>query len=129
MSGFEIAGIVLGAIPVAIEIYDLYRKKSESVFKYAEVMRKFVRTLHTAHSRLRNCLEKLLHGQVDDDVYNELLSDRNTKKWSDPGVEAKLRDLLQHSYFGYVETLTAIHESLGKLEKLVCYDESKSKVS
>ena len=128
MSGFEIAGVVLGAIPIAIELYDVYRTRSESVFKYAEVMRKFVRTLHTAHSRLRNCLEKLLHGRVDDAMFSELLDTPKTTAWSDSEVEKQLRDVLQQSYFGYIETLIAIRHSLRKLEVLVGLHESGSKV-
>jgi hypothetical protein len=129
MSGFEVAGVVLGAIPIAIELYEFYTKRSETVFKYAEVMRKFVRTLHTTHSRLRNCLEKLLHGHVDDQLFSELLDDRKTTKWSDPMVEAKLRDILQTSYFGYIETLDAIRRSLRQLEILVGLEDGKNKVS
>jgi hypothetical protein len=129
MSGFEVAGTVLGAIPIAIELYEFYTKRSETVFKYAEVMRRFVRTLHTTHSRLRNCLQKLLHGHVDDQLFSELLDDPKTTKWSDPEVESKLRDVLQKSYFGYIETLDAIRRSLRQLEILVGLDDGKSKVS
>ena len=129
MSGFEIAGVILGAIPIAIEIYDVYRVRSDSIFKYAEVMRKFVRTLHTAHSRLRNCLEKLLHGRVDENTFSELLENPKTNLWNDPALEVNLRELLQQSYFGYVETLIEIRDSLRKLEILVGLDDKNSKVS
>lgn len=127
MSGFEIAGVVLGALPLVISVYEVYRERTKDIFEYSEAMNGFLRALHLAHARLRHSVEKILQDLVDDQLFAELLNNPKTRRWSDLGLDRKLRERLGDSYFGYVETIKTIRGSIALLERLIGHDE-KSKV-
>jgi hypothetical protein len=128
MSGMEVAGLVFGVIPIAIEVYKVYQETSKPMFKYSEVMNSFVREMHTAHARLQNSLTKLLHDLVDEPILVALLNGTNASLWKDPILDRHLHDRLDVSYFGYFETIKCIRHSLHSLESLVGLDDLKSKV-
>jgi hypothetical protein len=123
----DVAGLVMGALPIAIKVYTVYQNIATP--KYSETMNDFLRQLHLAHSRLRNCMEKLLSGLVEDSFLQELLENPKIESWSSLALESKIISRLDNSYSGYVETWKIIQKSLLRIEKLVGLDDRNSKVS
>src|SRR4051794_4057127 len=67
MSGFEVAGVVLGSLPLVISALEHYRDGLRSIQrwrKYERELQSLVRNLETERAKLQNVCEKLLVGLV-----------------------------------------------------------------
>lgn len=119
MSGIEIAGLVLGAVPILIPIYDVYRERTVPLFQYAETMGQFSRTLIFVQAELKTSLKTILLDGSDDEHYAELLNELNTGDWKDAQLLRKLQEKLEHSLNAYQDTVRNIYANVGILEDLV----------
>ncbi|KAK0744889.1 hypothetical protein B0T21DRAFT_94730 [Apiosordaria backusii] len=63
MSGFEVAGIVLGSVPIVVSALQLYVKGASTInrLRFAtKELKSLTRNLQTEHIKLQNVYEKLL---------------------------------------------------------------------
>lgn len=126
MSGLEVAGVVLGAVPVILEGIEIYLNAATTTkryWRYKSELRKTRDAVRTEHALLLNTLQLLLSGVVPDDRMNSCLKGLpkhgGSMIWSDPAVEAKLRIKLRWGYDLYVSRIDAIHNVLRRfMEKL-----------
>lgn len=125
MSGFEVAGIMLGAWPILDQGLKFYKERAGAFFEHEEMMNRFIRLLHVEHSRFRSSCEKLLEGLADDNEFEDLLDRPTVKSWKtvlEQGLGPKLEERLSYSFIAYSETLEKISDNLKKLESLVGLD-------
>ncbi|KAK7420552.1 hypothetical protein QQX98_002751 [Neonectria punicea] len=127
MSGFEVAGIVLGALPLAIEALDRYREVAKRLGFWYKIRLEYQKCSdHLTYYRLayRRHLKLLLLPLVlDDDKIQELLSDPGGKGWKNQAVGSLLEARLDESYELYLRHMTATAETMQKLNHELAVDE------
>ncbi len=106
MSGFEIAGVVLGALPLLISAMEHYESSLDRLvafFKWKDELNKAMRELWIQHSYYEMTLRNLLMGVVDDAELDEMMSRPESPLWKSPGLDEKLRQKLGAAYrvYGY----------------------------
>lgn len=121
MSGIEVAGLVLGAFPLAIA----------AVTEYGEAAKRFRLwyNIGLEHRRCRNDLEfhrvafvqhlrHLLYPLVsDDDELESLLSDTEDVSWHEKSLDDSLRKRLGESYetyFNYIGSMRQVMQTLNE---------------
>ncbi|KAK3331631.1 hypothetical protein B0T19DRAFT_366751 [Cercophora scortea] len=126
MSGFEIAGLVLGAFPLAIAALDKYREVATRLGLFYKI--------RVEHKRCRDDLEfhhltfsrhlrqLLLPLVVDDAMIGKLLSAPGGESWSDPTIAALLEKRLQGSYELYLQYIQGIRRVMDDLNRELAID-------
>jgi hypothetical protein len=117
MSGIEIAGLVLGALPVAIQALEAYRStlssmRSRSVTRDLEFM---IRDLGTEQQILQNTCETLLQGIVPDSLIDAMIDDPFGPDWKTFGDRLRLR--LWRSYGQFQLKVTEMQVAVQELQE------------
>ncbi|KAL8306140.1 hypothetical protein RB597_003269 [Gaeumannomyces tritici] len=120
MSGFELAGIVLGALPIAIAALDGYKEANKRFSFWRGVRRHhitFTNDLEYQHRIFELNLQQLLLPLVvvEDDVIAVLLSQPGGPEWKRPDVEEELKSRLGGSYPLYLSIMKALEEAVKRL--------------
>jgi hypothetical protein len=129
MPGAEVAGLVLGAIPICVTALDLFTKGIERKRHWQDFRYKLVslgRILRTHHSILENTCRNLLVDVVPDSAIDDLINAPNGPGWKDAGLSSKLQNKLGLSLGPCLEALQDIHEEIQRLrDKLEVDQEGK----
>ncbi|KAK5662143.1 hypothetical protein OQA88_8048 [Cercophora sp. LCS_1] len=118
MSGFEIAGVVLGSIPLLISALEHYGEGLSTIQrwrKYQRELQSLVRNLKTEQVKLQNVCEKLLVGLVPHSKIEDLIDDPLGDLWRQEDVERKIRARLWKSHSVFEETITEIKSAIDKM--------------
>lgn len=91
MSGIEVAGLVLGVLPVVIQALRGYRTILSSIRNVESDIQALILGLQTEGVRLRTSSELLLEGIVPADDIDALLDHPFSEKWEALGVANKLK--------------------------------------
>ena len=108
MSGIEVAGLVLGAIPVLISGIESYANgvsKAGRMIRYKRELKSLHRTLETDYELYRTICRLLLSQIADPGDIAELLDEPGGEAWKDPDLAKAMRRLLGSSYDVYVKTM------------------------
>lgn len=133
MAGVEVAGLVLGSIPLVISGLEHYAEGVSTIkimFNAPSEFKSLSRRLKVEQKIFKNSIELLLHDCIDDDqLLADLMSDTaGSKLWSDPEVEKALWQKLQSSYSVYLDTMTSLETTLLEFrERLKLNDDGKVK--
>lgn len=122
MSGFEIAGVVLGAWPLLEEGLKFYKARSKEIIHHEESMNDLILTLHYQHLRFRSSCERAVASLVNDNELELLLDDPGEKQWRtilDAGLDGKLKRSLGKGFHLYIQTTKSIVKNLTELHKVV----------
>lgn len=129
MSGFEIAGIVLGAFPLAIEGLKMYEELARSIKIWRHIQREYIQCLHELRyhhrnfeSNLRFLLLPLVAGKQTIDA---LIGSPKGHRWKDASLERALRNRLQESYDIYFDTIQCFQSLMANVEKHLGFDSSE----
>ena len=98
MSGFEVAGIVLGAFPLAIESIKAYRngvKTIKDMKEYRHTLLQFARDLMVEKYKYHNTLLELLGGLADTKKIEQMMADLNSIEWKDKNFRTYLKGRLR----------------------------------
>lgn len=125
MSGFEIAGVVLGGLPLlisAIEYSGKVKKYGKSYWRFRDAYLK--ETAQISHCQtifqlhLQELLQPLLVVEVIDLVqYEDLLAKPGSNEWKEVSVEESLATRLAGTYDQYLTTLRALQEIIVRLSQ------------
>ncbi|KAH7239362.1 hypothetical protein BKA59DRAFT_548154 [Fusarium tricinctum] len=122
MSGFEIAGIVLGSIPIAVSALEYYVKSLgilQSFRSYKRLLKSLILALKTEHINLQNICEKLLVGIAPQTCIEKMIREPFGKLWSEQGINDKLRLRLWTSLSIFNERIQDIKLAIDEvMEKL-----------
>ena len=116
----EIAGLVLGSIPLVISGLEHYAECVSTIkimFNYPSEFKSLTRRLRVEHDIFRNTVELLLHDCMGDQLLTELLENNDGKSWLDPDVGKALRKKLQTSYALYFETVESLNKTLTEFKE------------
>ncbi|KAF2233971.1 hypothetical protein EV356DRAFT_533271 [Viridothelium virens] len=97
MSGIEIAGLVLAAIPLVISALEHYEETISSTrafWKYHEVLNRMRRELRNQHTLFEQSIDVLLRPITTNEQRIEMIDNTNSKLWQDPAIEEELRNHL-----------------------------------
>ncbi|KAK4442333.1 hypothetical protein QBC34DRAFT_313351 [Podospora aff. communis PSN243] len=101
MSGFEVAGVVLGSIPVVISALEFYIRGLGPIRRWRRFtleLESLVLKLGTEEAKLQNVYEKLLRDIVPDDQIEPMLMGPFGPLWKDPRTVDRIRQRLwRHS--------------------------------
>jgi hypothetical protein len=127
MSGFEIAGAVLGAIPLLISALEHYGegvKTIKSMIGYKALIGNLVLDFRVENSRFRRGCEKLLTRlKLPPEEVEELLNSPNGQRWNDPALDKQIQKLLGRDYDEYQLLMARLFKRLDKFsEKLELID-------
>ncbi|KAF6839610.1 hypothetical protein CPLU01_01747 [Colletotrichum plurivorum] len=126
MSGLEIAGIVLGAVPVAITALEKYGELARRLGLFSSIRPEHKRCsdrLCYFHVSLKRHLRQLLLPLTNDDlVVEDLLSNPGGKGWTDPTIVARLQERLQRSYEIYVGYIREVERVMRSIHQELALD-------
>ncbi len=126
MSGIEVAGLVLGAFPIAVWALEQYREVARRMGFWYEIRLAYQRSsselkFHRV-SFIRNLKQLLLPLVADDIELRRLISDPGGPAWKDPAIAAALEARLQDSYDLYLETLGEMERVMRELNHELAVD-------
>lgn len=127
MSGLEVAGLVLGAFPIAIEVLGRYKEvarrlgfwyKIAAEHKKCDSQLKYHRIVYV--SNLKRLLLPLTG--LDDTRIDELLDNPAGKVWSEARTAENLEKRLGDSHEIYLQCMEEFHEWLKAINSELAFD-------
>ncbi|RGP69546.1 hypothetical protein FSPOR_4650 [Fusarium sporotrichioides] len=101
MSGFEVAGIVLGGIPLVISALEHYKNGVSLIQRYRRYERelqRLIRNLETEQVKLQNVCEKLLDGIVAPSLIDAMVENPGGDLWAKQETQKAIRIRLWKSW-------------------------------
>ncbi|KAF4979957.1 hypothetical protein FZEAL_3943 [Fusarium zealandicum] len=115
MSGFEVAGIVLGSIPLIIEALEAYSKFLQDWGRAPSELRSLKRQLTTERAKLYNICEQLISDVVAQNEIEPMLENPFGPLWQAQEVNNRVRQRLWGAYTEFEATLLEVQETLNVL--------------
>lgn len=123
MSGFEVAGLVLGALPIIISALESYEKSAGAIQRwrsYQRELRTLARGLETERVNLQNVFERLLIRIADAPDIEKMIENPFGPLWKEehnPEVYHKIRQRLWRSARVFEGNVNEIHKALEELQE------------
>jgi hypothetical protein len=120
MSGVEVAGLVLGAIPLVIAALENYANGVSAIhklLKYEVQIKEMLTRLRTEYHIYQNTSEKLLNGLVSSTDMKKLLLDPGGEPWRSKELNTMLRDRLQGSFDVYMSNIEMMNDALLRMRQ------------
>jgi hypothetical protein len=111
MSGVEVAGLVLGALPLLLAGLQFYAEGisvTKRYWKYREEVKSLLGELQTESTVYENSIRTLLLGIVDAKDVAEFLANPGGDLWKTASFERKLKKRLGTSYDSYLTIIRRI---------------------
>ena len=128
MSGIEVAGLVLGAIPLILAGLELYSNGisiTKRYWRYREEFKSLVVELRCEHTMCVNSINMLLIGVMPAKEMAEFLVDPcNNDKWKGKKFDKRLRERLGPSYGSYMDTMAQINNTTNIFQQRLKLDSS-----
>ncbi|KAM5347354.1 hypothetical protein ACJ41O_010359 [Fusarium nematophilum] len=115
MSGFEVAGIVLGSVPLLISAMEHYKAGLDPVkafIRYQDELNRALRDLSALHTSLAMTLKVLLKQVASQAEVVDMMANCRHDLWKSHELDESLRDLLQEAYNAYAHILGDIESHL-----------------
>lgn len=125
MSGFEIAGIVLGGFPILYEASKVLRSRYEdtkSWWRFEREFGDFIAAVEREHIAFKQALEILLEPIVglSEHELSTLQSEPQSQLWFDSRIQAELRSRVQAKYYSwFMRQLIDLNVALQELHSLL----------
>ncbi|KAK7917788.1 hypothetical protein PG985_011396 [Apiospora marii] len=126
MSGFEVAGLVLGAIPLALELLKHYEDAAHRLNYWRKIQVEYLHCKGELELQVllfkKNLRRLLLPLDMGDTEIDTLLANPNDPAWKDPSVESRLEARLQDTYRHYLEYVKRLEQTMKQLKDLLAVD-------
>lgn len=127
MSGLEVAGLVLGAFPLAIEVLGRYKEVARRLgfwYKIAAEHKKCDSQLKFHQLVYVSNLKKLLLplAGLNDARIDELLDNPGGKSWTEARTAENLEKRLGESHEIYLQCIAEFHEWLEAMNRELAFD-------
>lgn len=129
MSGIEVAGVVLGVLPLiisAIEHYDSGLDRMTAFVKWKGELDKAMRELWIQHSYYEMTLRTLLGGVVTETELEEMITRPESELWKSRHLDRELRQKLGKAYQVYSFTITEMGGYMKTLAKHLDLDKTEA---
>jgi hypothetical protein len=127
MSGIEIAGLVLAAIPLlisAIEHYNDGLDPLKAFIQWKGKLAQVLRDLWHQHTFYYMTLRLLLEGITTDEELDQMMTDPRCDLWKSGKICANLRTKLGIAYLPYLSTIEDVEAILMTISKHVNLEKS-----
>ena len=127
MSGIEVAGLVLGAIPLILAGLEFYVKGIAVTRRYRRHEEEFTSLLielKTENTTYINSINILLFGVVPPMDMANFLANPCGDRWKDSKFDQKLRARLNSSYDSYINTITQMNNTAVMIQQKLMLDSS-----
>ncbi|KAJ4319906.1 hypothetical protein N0V94_003678 [Neodidymelliopsis sp. IMI 364377] len=114
MSGLEVAGVVLGALPLVISAFEHYAQGVEGVkryYRYKTQLQNLIDAVKTQKVIFTNTLEQLLTGIVRVDEMTAFIADPAAH----PEVDLRLKGILRDGYEAYFSNVRGMEVALATM--------------
>lgn len=125
MSGLEVAGVVLGSLPLVISALEHYAAgvaTAKRYFRYKSELRSLVLQMNTERSIFINTMEQLLTGIVRIEHMSEFVSNIGSAVWKEQGIDELLRKRLGNAHDAYMGNVKGMESSLNTMMKKLALD-------
>ncbi|KAI8681050.1 hypothetical protein NCS55_00354800 [Fusarium keratoplasticum] len=122
MSGFEIAGIVLGSIPLVISTLENYGAGFSTLQrfrKYRRELQSLIRNLETERIKLQNVCEKLLIGLVPHSRIETLINNPMGDLWREEETLRKIQFRLGKGYKMFEATMSDLKTTIDEMARRI----------
>jgi hypothetical protein len=122
MSGVEVAGVVLGTLPILISALEKYRDALDptvSFIKWKGVLPLLLQQLRVQHVRYQEVQRLILYTVASHEQVDNLIANPGGPLWQDPDFEPRLRTTLGLAYPAFVETISTLEEVLGRFSRYI----------
>lgn len=121
--GIEVAGLVLGALPLVVEVLKAYTDGISTMGRYLRYkipLKRLSTELGTEYVVYQNTCERLLDGLFDNNEEREaLLREPGGPAWKNPILERELERRLLKGYEPFVNTMNEIDLAVSEIMKLL----------
>jgi hypothetical protein len=115
MSGFEVAGIVLGSLPLLVTALEAYCKFIRDLGKAPLELKSLNRQLTTERAKLYNVCGLLISDVVEQKQIEPMLRNPFGPLWRIPETNNKIVMRLWNSYEPFEQAITEIQEALDNI--------------
>lgn len=126
MSGIELAGLVLGAFPLAIVALEKYGEAARRFGMFVHIRAEYKHwkdDLRFHDIAIKRHLKQLLLPLVlDDESIQSLLGNPGSEAWSDPQIDALLQSRLKEAHELYLRYIVGIEEVMAEIQKYLALD-------
>jgi hypothetical protein len=125
MSGLEVAGVVLGALPLIISALEHYANginTAKRFWSYKSHVRSLLCQINTERGIFVNTLDQLLTGIVRIDQMAYFIASVGGETWQEAGIEQKLKERLHDAYHVYLENVKGMEEALQAIMEKLALD-------
>ncbi|KAK5989761.1 hypothetical protein PT974_08021 [Cladobotryum mycophilum] len=120
MSGFEVIGVVLGAIPLIISALEHYREGAQVMHRwrnYDRERKSLIRNLMTEHVKLQNTCEGLLVGLVPPTRIEAMVKDPLGDLWKEEEIQRKIRARLSRTWSVFEENIKSMEVAIEEMKR------------
>lgn len=123
MSGFEIVGIVLGALPLVISFAQNYKRVFRPLLKWIRFRADFINFINDVDFEMKkfnNTIESLLLSvNMTDEEIHRLMAKSDDCGWQGEVLEKRLKAKLKTSYNVFMSTMNTIAKLATNLQELL----------
>lgn len=122
MSGFEIAGVILGSIPLVVATLENYGKGLSTLQRwrrYQRELQSLIRNLETERIKLQNVCEKLLIGLVPDSRIEALIDNPMGDLWKEEETLRKIRFRLGEGFNVFEAIVSALKITIDEMGRRI----------
>lgn len=128
MSGIEIAGLVLGAFPMALMALEKYRAISQALEFWWEIRLEYQKCTQEVKFHklcfITNLRQLVLPLVADQLLIDQLLDDPGGVTWQESSIAEQLKDRLRDSYDLYLDLIQQLKTTMDELNKVLGTDKA-----
>lgn len=120
MSGFEVAGVVLGSIPLLISTLEHYSDGVSALQRwrrYERELRCLIRNLQTERVKLTNVCEKLLVGLVPSSKIESMIKNPGGAEWRTEDIRQRIKARLWEACDVFDDIIQDVKLAIDEMEK------------
>lgn len=130
-TGFEIAGVILGAIPIVCKVAQSYKEGFAPVGRWLNHEADFIKFLNQVQLQRAmfygSCELLLQYAALDPSRRAVLLSGKDVDQWRDEAVVLALKQSFHRYYSLCVKLLQAMVEDLSSMQEVLCLKDGKAR--
>jgi hypothetical protein len=132
-TGIEIAGLVLGAFPLAVEGIKFYASGARTMNEmrhHQHVLDEFIRELDMERTKFVDTCYNLFEDTITGDELSSLMDDPSGECWRNEFFQRKLENRLRHHCVpDFVQAVETLKKVLDELNERFCVDEKKVRLT
>jgi len=125
MSGFEIAGVVLGGVPVIVSALKLYIEGASTFQRwrfYTRELKSLIRSLETEQTKLQNVCERLLVNIVPETKIEDMINDPFGPLWGEEATAKKINERLWRSAKVFKDNVLDMKDAVEEMKRKLSLD-------